>query len=50
MADLIWKAVGSTDAPDRRAAHTAIIYEKIMYIFGGWNGLHALDDLISYRL
>ena len=50
MSGLIWKQVNTTDGPDRRAAHSAVVYQDRMYIFGGWNGLHALDDVVAFSL
>jgi hypothetical protein len=50
MCDLIWRLIANSSTPDRRAAHSAIMHNNTMYIFGGWNGLHALDDIMAYHI
>jgi len=38
------------NAPQPRSAHSAVVYKKEMYIFGGWNGHQSLNDLYSLNL
>lgn len=37
-------------APPPRSAHSAVVYQNEMYIFGGWNGHKSLDDFYSLNL
>jgi hypothetical protein len=49
MNNLIWKMVNCSEGPDRRAAHSAVFYKRLVCVFGGWNGLHALDDVVTFN-
>lgn len=49
MSGLIWKQISTVEEPDRRAAHSSVVYRGRMYVFGGWNGLHALDDVVAFH-
>lgn len=37
-------------APQARSAHSAVVYQNEMYIFGGWNGHESLNDFHSLNL
>jgi len=37
-------------APPPRSAHSSVVYQNQMYIFGGWNGHKSLNDLYSLNL
>ena len=50
MNGLIWKQISIAEGSDRRAAHSAVVYNGRMYVFGGWNGLHALDDVVAFSI
>ena len=38
-------SIYSENAPDARAAHSCNVIGKYLYVFGGWNGRKALNDL-----
>ncbi len=47
----IWLLANETgEAPAPRYGHTANLYNKKMYIFGGWNGRHYFNDVITFDL
>jgi N-acetylneuraminic acid mutarotase len=33
------------ESPSARSAHTAVVVGNSMYVFGGWNGIHCMNDL-----
>jgi N-acetylneuraminic acid mutarotase len=33
------------ESPSARSAHTAVVVGNCMYVFGGWNGVHCMNDL-----
>ena len=52
-SQLIWKKlsdVNKIDCPGYKAAHTAELINSKMYLFGGWNGKKALNDLHIYDI
>ncbi|XP_063687030.1 rab9 effector protein with kelch motifs-like [Bolinopsis microptera] len=45
----VWMKHASSDRqPVARAAHSSTVHEKLFFIFGGFTGQHALDDLWRY--
>ena len=47
----IWLLANETgEAPSPRYGHTANLYNKKMYVFGGWNGKTYFNDVIIYDL
>ncbi|KAF4656466.1 Kelch motif [Perkinsus chesapeaki] len=41
----LWSVPSTTDDPGPRAAHSCDVIDGSLYIFGGWNGKKALNDL-----
>ena len=47
----IWLLANETgEAPSPRFGHTANLYNKKMYIFGGWNGKTYFNDVVTFDL
>jgi len=41
-----WQQLKTTgESPSARSAHTAVVVGNSMYVFGGWNGVHCMNDL-----
>jgi len=41
-----WTQVATQgESPSARSAHTAVVVGDSMYVFGGWNGIHCMNDL-----
>jgi hypothetical protein len=36
-------------SPGRRFCHVGFVYENAFYIFGGYDGVHRLNDFLKYR-
>uniref|UniRef100_A0A7S1Z0K8 BTB domain-containing protein n=5 Tax=Ditylum brightwellii TaxID=49249 RepID=A0A7S1Z0K8_9STRA len=47
-----WSEVDCTngDCPSGRSSLVAQVYENSLYIFGGYNGVHVLNDFYKFRL
>lgn len=46
-----WLLANETgEAPSPRYGHTANLWNKKMYIFGGWNGKEYFNDIITFDL
>jgi len=43
-----WSAVGAIDPPPARQAHTAVVYDDGMYVFGGERSAYEYSDLWKY--
>jgi N-acetylneuraminic acid mutarotase len=43
-----WSTVGTTNPPPARQAHTAVVYDDAMYIFGGERSAYEYSDLWAY--
>ena len=47
----MWLLANETgEAPSPRYGHTANLYNKKMYIFGGWNGKTYFNDVVTFDL
>lgn len=41
-----WETLATNgEAPSARSAHTSVVVGNKMYVFGGWNGIHCMNDL-----
>lgn len=38
------------ESPSPRSAHTAVVYKKQIYVFGGWDGEETTDHFHKYHL
>eukprot|EP00854_Cymbomonas_tetramitiformis_P001562 gene1562-2195_t len=43
-----WSKVGETNPPPARQAHTAVVYDDAMYVFGGERSAYEYSDLWKY--
>merc|ERR1712178_246551 len=43
-----WSTLGETNPPPARQAHTAVVYEDAMYVFGGERSAYEYSDLWKY--
>lgn len=48
-APMIWKKLEALGKlPGDRAAHSCDLIHNKLYVFGGWNGINALQDIYIY--
>jgi len=43
-----WATVGATSPPPARQAHTAVVYDEAMYVFGGERSAYEYSDVWKY--
>eukprot|EP00959_Pyramimonas_sp_CCMP1952_P241647 5050683-Pyramimonas_sp.AAC.1 len=43
-----WEAVGTSSPPPARQAHTAVVYDDAMYVFGGERSAYEYSDVWKY--
>uniref|UniRef100_A0A7S0WPQ0 Uncharacterized protein n=1 Tax=Pyramimonas obovata TaxID=1411642 RepID=A0A7S0WPQ0_9CHLO len=44
-----WEVVGSSSPPPARQAHTAVVYDDAMYVFGGERSAYEYSDVWKYE-